>query len=753
MLPNLDDCRWADLVEQGRALIPVYGAEWTDHNIHDPGITLMELLAWVAEMDIYQLNQVPDRHKKKFLELIGVVPQPAIAARTVIGIALKNGGQPLALPAGLEFAGNDLSGSETRFRILAPITAVAGSVAALQSQDAAGFHDLTPAMRRGDSIQVFGPTPQPGAEFYIGLSAALPPNVPVRLFFNCADGRSGCAERKRLLEESRQQWEHCHHRPENPCAKGSASPAPAPPTAIPAHYGVRTAWEFFALGDQWVALDAGKNQVEDCTRAFTLDGSVVFTLPVAMAQKQIGAVPAAYFYLRCRFQAGAYDAPPQLGGITFNGVPAQQAVPVGSSFAISPTATIQYLPSGPPKAGDTTQLQLGFDAKGQVASLTFGADNPDDPQYFVQEYRAPSKTSVGKLGIEAVLLGSGSGTPEQQFVVPELLAQASSFDLFSHQAEKWQSWARVEDFDSSAWADFPYLLDSTAGLVSFSSREKTNVPRENSKIFVRYRATRADLGNVAAGIVNRLADSAHNRALLYDASASPDGWTAVNKQIETVRNTLPAQGGAAADTVARAAGRATALVENSGRAVTLADYERLALETPGTLIARVKALANLHPSFPCFEAPGMITVIVVPHLPQGRPSPSMGLQRAVLRYLRPRRVIGTRVEVVGPTYLEVAVHATVQAAAKVSKPALQQRIVDALNRFFDPLAGGPDGNGWPFGRDVYHAEIMQIIDRVAGVDHVVSLELVTDACRPQCGNVCLGPTWLVSPGEHQVQVV
>jgi hypothetical protein len=40
-LPNLDDRRWADLVEEGRALIPLYASEdWTDHNVHDPGINV-----------------------------------------------------------------------------------------------------------------------------------------------------------------------------------------------------------------------------------------------------------------------------------------------------------------------------------------------------------------------------------------------------------------------------------------------------------------------------------------------------------------------------------------------------------------------------------------------------------------------------------------------------------------------------------------------------------------------------------------
>lgn len=148
----------------------------------------------------------------------------------------------------------------------------------------------------------------------------------------------------------------------------------------------------------------------------------------------------------------------------------------------------------------------------------------------------------------------------------------------------------------------------------------------------------------------------------------------------------------------------------------------------------------------------MITVIVLPYLPQGQPIPTPGLLRAVSAYLRPRRVIGTRVEVVGATYLDVTVQASVQSDTGTNKNNLQQAIIAAINTFLDPLIGGPDGTGWPFGRDVYRSEIMKVIDAVPGVDYIASLSLLADCGQPQCGNVCLGPTWLVAAGAHQITV-
>src|SRR5690349_2735318 len=69
-LPNLDDRTYASLVEEARAMIPVYAPEWTNHNASDPGITLVEMLAYVTEMLIYRLNRVTVENVVAFLNLI-----------------------------------------------------------------------------------------------------------------------------------------------------------------------------------------------------------------------------------------------------------------------------------------------------------------------------------------------------------------------------------------------------------------------------------------------------------------------------------------------------------------------------------------------------------------------------------------------------------------------------------------------------------------------------------------------------------
>src|SRR4030042_1756926 len=80
--PNLDDLRFQrDLVDEARRRIIRYCPEWTDYNLSDPGITLIELFAWMTEMLVYRLNRVPEKNYLKFLDMMGIHLQPASSAK------------------------------------------------------------------------------------------------------------------------------------------------------------------------------------------------------------------------------------------------------------------------------------------------------------------------------------------------------------------------------------------------------------------------------------------------------------------------------------------------------------------------------------------------------------------------------------------------------------------------------------------------------------------------------------------------
>src|SRR5262252_730211 len=91
LLPVIDDRTFADLVTEARTRIPRYTPEWTDLNESDPGMTLVELFAWMTELLVYRLGKVPQLNYLKFLELIGFELTPARPAIAEIAFPINPG--------------------------------------------------------------------------------------------------------------------------------------------------------------------------------------------------------------------------------------------------------------------------------------------------------------------------------------------------------------------------------------------------------------------------------------------------------------------------------------------------------------------------------------------------------------------------------------------------------------------------------------------------------------------------------------
>ncbi len=415
-------------------------------------------------------------------------------------------------------------------------------------------------------------------------------------------------------------------------------------------------------------------------------------------------------------------------------------MPVTDTWLIAAGAEVT---GSPPSAGQETSFEVDWNSHGEIERLAFGVEGP---RFTVLAYRAATATETGSLTIAAERLSAGLGTPGQELRLGAPLVAGTSFSLATLEKGRWRPWDERPDFHASSRSDPHYRLDRDEGRVRFGDGERGRTVPEGAAVVAAYETTRGAAGNLAAGSIERLADSAWNRA------SAPD-LDSLRTAIGSIEQPLAAAGGTAGEGLDQAASRAVELATHTPRAVTLADHEELARRTPGAHLARVAARANLHPAFPCLRAPGVVTVIALPSLPAGRPRPSPGLLRAVAAFLNRRRVLGTRVEVVAPTYVELSVRATVRACPGAGGSALAQRLRHALDAFFHPLTGGSDGAGWPFGRDVYRSEVLQTLDETAGVDHVLALELVDAEGRATCGNLCVPPEGLVAAGAHDIEVV
>lgn len=188
-VPNLDDRRFQELVNESKRLVQQKCPEWTDHNVHDPGVTLIELFAWMTDQVIYRLNRVPDRNYVKFLELIGVRLFPPTAARVPMTFWLSAAlPETVRIPSGTIVATVRTETEESiNFATVNPLDIIPCSL-----QDAATIatgKSATPtwrrdALERGEGFACFSRVPVPGDAIVIGLSEAVPGCV-VSLHFSC----------------------------------------------------------------------------------------------------------------------------------------------------------------------------------------------------------------------------------------------------------------------------------------------------------------------------------------------------------------------------------------------------------------------------------------------------------------------------------------------------------------------------------------------------------------------------------------
>jgi predicted phage baseplate assembly protein len=192
-VPNLDDLQFQrDLVDEARLRIIRYCPEWTEYNLSDPGITLIELFAWMTELMVYRLNKVPDKNYVKFLEMVGVELMPAAAAEAELTFRLsapfplsEDNDTQAIIPAGLEVGTSSMGDTpDVIFTTTEPLIITGPALTQLRGED---FHKNYLPRLNVEQFYAFGAgRPQVGATFYLGFEEShnIAGNI-LRLIFEC----------------------------------------------------------------------------------------------------------------------------------------------------------------------------------------------------------------------------------------------------------------------------------------------------------------------------------------------------------------------------------------------------------------------------------------------------------------------------------------------------------------------------------------------------------------------------------------
>jgi uncharacterized phage protein gp47/JayE len=313
-------------------------------------------------------------------------------------------------------------------------------------------------------------------------------------------------------------------------------------------------------------------------------------------------------------------------------------------------------------------------------------------------------------------LEAGTGLPDQQQTLPHLPLRENPTPIIQVGSPAGlEDWSPVEDFSDSDSASKHYTFDPATGEIAFGNGFNGEIPQSAQRIVVKdFRYTEGVRGNLSPGMTWRLA-------------APPQAATAVGT------NPLPCIGGKDAESSAETELRARKQFRRSIRAVTAADFETLARQTPGLRVARAKALPGCNPQCPEVDNAGDVTVVVLPATRPGNPpavEPSPGFLATVTRQLQSARLVANRVHVIGPSFVDLDITVTV-TLKKTAAPANVRRDVDqSLRGFLAP-------NQWPFGRSIFPSEIHQRLMSVAGVAYISEVK-INGSSNPKK----LGPTQL-----------
>lgn len=188
-VPNLDDRRFQDLVDEAKRMVMARCPEWTDHNVSDPGVTLIETFAFMTDQLLYRVNRIPDRLYVKFLELLGLRIFPPTPARVPVTFWLSAPTHvPLTIPADTQ-AGTIRTETEESvvFSLAQDLQLLPCSLRFVRVQPAGAAETVncTPRLESQVAFPAFAEEPAEGDALLVGLSEAVP-HCAVRLDF---DGR------------------------------------------------------------------------------------------------------------------------------------------------------------------------------------------------------------------------------------------------------------------------------------------------------------------------------------------------------------------------------------------------------------------------------------------------------------------------------------------------------------------------------------------------------------------------------------
>jgi hypothetical protein len=713
----------------------------------DPGVTLLELHAWLLEQRLYWMDQVPDALTRGALALLGDAANDAACAATVLHFPTGEG----VVPAGTTMQVQDTNPpliftTDAAARLLPLAAPSAGTVRPRIGLRIAG-QERSADLLAGKPVCLFGDSdtveitlwlrqPIPAGQDATVLVALDMPGVP-------------------------SQWD------------AGAVDAIAPPAV---------------LGWFYRGPDGGQRpfaQLQDGTGGLRRSGIIRFTVPADWTAGSADGAGNLPFTLWLRCDAATFTFPPRLAGLWPNvAISRHQRTIIerreldwlrlpGNSIALSPDQR-------PPLVGGTRlRLREGQGWRWWRPAADLGFHGPRDRVFVIDRDAGMLRFGNGETGRLPVL--SDRFTLRELSDPVKLLAAWQSADKLSvaliprFPPDAAQLIATATTATGRTRPVMRGLLAALAALLAQPLQDEPSLVTRRDTVAALRAATPP--GVVVPRLNRLLLEDAYPEALAAgqaELQLLVGGGVAGNvgtwlsweptesRTVPDAINVVAGQDGAEPETLAAARERSAGKLRRVERAVLADDFTALACSTPGVAIARAHAAIGFHPDFPCLPVPGVVTVFIVPAAPRDEeppcpivtaPIPDEGARAAVVARLDAARLLGSEVLVRQPIYQPAALAVTVQSNS-ASPDALKAAIAARLTRFLDPLTGGDQAEGWPFGEMLRPSVLLRqaqlaITDAGEVVQVAISLPAATPPVTGEsCSDVPIGDHAL--PALYQV---
>lgn len=641
---NLNDKTYDELLAEAIAQIPLYTSEWTNFNVSDPGITILQNLTAFQLLQQEAIDGVPEEVLRKLLKLVGCTGRENRPA-TVLVQAPAEGG-PL-LREGRRFWSGTIPFEIERTTPLSP-----WGLAAVFVKTDEGTRDVTRLLTAPEGTAYpFGRRPLPGNALECVLSGVPEVGEPLYLWADVAD------------EELR-----------NPFADG---------TEIPDFASVR--WQY------WTESGWRDAETLDETRGFLRSGCVTLRLTgPAPAARTDG--PMAGCALRCLLEEADYDRAPRLRLLAVHLFPVVQKQ-TRVRCCVRP-------------GGETVELLAPLSEEDVFE--VFCRETADGPYYRYHEAGRGHADRVYRLepkldGVTLRFDADGGRVPcetadavrvvwyDGEMIHHRLLGPVYGYDRQELQLEQVENvlpeslLVAVERQERDGETSYSFLAPGETGPGGFSyhlrSKEARIVIDEPAGggfrlLLAGCAVTQGERGNLRPRAVLETRGG-------YDGTEVEERWPCPT----------PGWGGVSSESVEALRLRFSAELRRPAAAVRAEDWEELVRGAPGLCIHKVKAAADTRRS--------LIRIAVKPYTEDALPKLSPAYLRQLQAYLEPRRMLTTRFELCQPNYVPVSVNAalSIRGMASHARTAAEELLRELLDH-----VNGPEGfGGWVRFDELYRA--------------------------------------------------